>query len=100
MRASKPLTVTLTKQLAERVKARVKSGEYASESEVIREGLRALDRRDSPFIDDLDVWLRMEGPRVVADYEAGRVKTSPMDEAFARIRKKMAARARKSAKRK
>lgn len=45
MRATKPITVTLGK-MQERVDARVKSGEYSSASEVIRAGLRALDREE------------------------------------------------------
>jgi putative addiction module CopG family antidote len=96
-RTGKALTITLTKQMAERVRARVASGQYASESEVIRDGLRLLDRRDTPFVGDIEAWMNAEGARVVKDYEAGRLKTAPADEAFARIRKRMAARRRKPA---
>lgn len=46
MRASKPVTVTLG-DLQDRVEARVKSGSYASVSEVVRAGLRALDREEA-----------------------------------------------------
>jgi len=53
MRATKQLSITLTNELAEMVQARVESGEYASESEVIRDGLRALQHRDKA----LDAWL-------------------------------------------
>ena len=42
--------------MAARVKAKVESGEYASESEVIREGLRALQARDRAIED----WLRRD----------------------------------------
>jgi len=42
--------------MAERVRAKVESGEYASESEVIREGLRALEMHDRA----LEEWLRNE----------------------------------------
>ena len=45
MRAVKPITVTLGK-MQERVDARVESGAYSSASEVIRAGLRALDREE------------------------------------------------------
>ena len=44
-RANKPVSVTLG-ALAERAEARVRSGDYASLSEVVRAGLRALDRED------------------------------------------------------
>jgi len=40
--------------MAQNVRAKVASGDYASESEVIREGLRALQARDRA----LDRWLR------------------------------------------
>jgi putative addiction module CopG family antidote len=66
MRASKPLTVTLTKQLAARVKARVKSGEYASESEVIREGLRALEDQEEA----VKHWLQTEARKRLKEHEA------------------------------
>ena len=45
MRTTRPITVTLG-ELQERVDARVKSGAYSSASEVVRAGLRALDRED------------------------------------------------------
>ncbi|OSZ72801.1 CopG family transcriptional regulator [Sphingomonas sp. IBVSS1] len=50
-RASKPVTVTLG-ELAEPAQARVASGRYASLSEVVRAGLRALDREEAA-LDDL-----------------------------------------------
>lgn len=42
---AKPVTVTLG-ALTERAAARVRSGDYSSLSEVLRAGLRALDRED------------------------------------------------------
>ena len=52
-RTSRPITVTLG-DLQERVEARVKSGAYASASEVIRAAVRALDREEAALND----WLR------------------------------------------
>jgi antitoxin ParD1/3/4 len=46
MRTSKPLTVTLGQQQAS-VDARVASGAYESASEVLRAGLRALEREET-----------------------------------------------------
>ncbi|MEY9109193.1 putative addiction module CopG family antidote [Bradyrhizobium yuanmingense] len=46
MRTSKPIPVTLGPQRAS-LEARLKSGEYASASEVMRSALRALDRQDA-----------------------------------------------------
>jgi antitoxin ParD1/3/4 len=51
-RTSRPITVTLG-DLHERVVARVKSGAYASASEVLRAALRALDREESALADRL-----------------------------------------------
>lgn len=45
MRTTKPISVTLG-ELQKRVEDRVKSGEYASASDVLRAGLRALDREE------------------------------------------------------
>lgn len=47
-RANKPLSVTLG-PLAEAVERRLKDGRYASASEVVRAGLRALDREEELF---------------------------------------------------
>lgn len=63
MRTTKALTITLPEEMARAVKERVASGAYASESEVIREGLRALAAQDAA----VEHWLRTEG---VARYEA------------------------------
>lgn len=46
MRTTQQLSITLPKDMADVVKTKVKTGEYASESEVIRDGLRALLARD------------------------------------------------------
>lgn len=54
MRTTKQMSVTLPHEMADMVRAKVVSGEYASESEVIREGLRALAARDRA----VEAWLR------------------------------------------
>lgn len=46
MRTTRQLSITLPNEMADVVKFKVQAGEYASESEVIREGLRALMARD------------------------------------------------------
>jgi len=56
LRSTRQLSVTLPHEMAERVRAKVESGEYASESEVIRDGLRALEMHDRA----LEEWLRNE----------------------------------------
>ncbi len=63
MRTTQQFSVTLPNDMAAQVRAKVTSGEYASESEVIRDGLRALQARDKA----VDAWLRQD---VVAAYDA------------------------------
>ncbi|MEP6568000.1 MAG: type II toxin-antitoxin system ParD family antitoxin, partial [Mesorhizobium sp.] len=53
MRSTQPLTITLPLEMAQMVKDKVSSGEYATESEVIRDGLRTLAARDAA----VDRWL-------------------------------------------
>jgi antitoxin ParD1/3/4 len=61
-RTSRPITVTLG-DLQEGVEARVKSGAYASASEVMRAALRALDREEAGLSD----WLRERVDEAFAD---------------------------------
>jgi len=68
MRGAEQFSVTLPRELARVVKAKVSTGEYASESEVIRDGLRALLAQDRALED----WLRGE---VVPAYD--RMKADP-----------------------
>lgn len=53
MRSTQQFSITLPLQMANVVKAKVAAGEYATESEVIRDGLRALLARDRA----LESWL-------------------------------------------
>jgi putative addiction module CopG family antidote len=54
MRTTRQMSITLPNELAVAVRAKVASGEYASESEVIRDGLRTLMARDRA----VEHWLR------------------------------------------
>ena len=63
MRTTQSLSITLPHEMAQMVKSKVKSGEYATESEVIRDGLRALAARESA----VEKWLRDE---VLATYDS------------------------------
>jgi putative addiction module CopG family antidote len=56
MRATQQLSITLPNEMADVVKAKVNAGEYASESEVIRDGLRTLIARDRA----VEAWLLNE----------------------------------------
>ena len=68
MRTTQQFSITLPHEMAQRVRAKVESGEYASESEVIRDGLRALEMHDRA----LETWLRED---VAAAYDA--MKAAP-----------------------
>lgn len=54
MRTTRQLSITLPNDMADALRQRVQSGEYASESEVIRDGLRTLFARDQA----IERWLR------------------------------------------
>ena len=56
MRSTQQFSITLPHEMAEAVRAKVASGEYATESEVIRDGLRVLLARDRAVED----WLRKD----------------------------------------
>ena len=71
MRTTQSLSVTLPVEMAKMVKAKVSSGEYATESEVIRDGLRALQARDAA----VEKWLREE---VAPTFEAVNTGSEPL----------------------
>ena len=59
MRTTQQFSITLPNEMADVVKAKVAAGEYATESEVIRDGLRVLMARDRA----VESWLLQEvGP--------------------------------------
>lgn len=68
MRSTQQFSVTLPNEMAEMVRDKVASGEYATESEVIRDGLRALQARDRA----VEHWLRTQ---VVPAHDA--LKSAP-----------------------
>jgi antitoxin ParD1/3/4 len=56
MRSTQQFSITLPNEMAQLVRNKVAAGEYASESEVIRDGLRSLAARDRAVED----WLRLQ----------------------------------------
>jgi len=54
MRSTQQFSITLPNEMASMVRAKVSGGEYATESEVIRDGLRTLAARDKA----IEAWLR------------------------------------------
>ncbi|QYD69653.1 type II toxin-antitoxin system ParD family antitoxin [Paraburkholderia edwinii] len=56
MRSTQQFSITLPNELADLVRSKVASGEYATDSEVVRDGLRTLAARDRV----IETWLREE----------------------------------------
>lgn len=63
MRSTQQLRITLPNDMADAVRAKVAAGEYATEDDVIRDGLRVLLARERAVED----WLRHD---VAAAYDA------------------------------
>ncbi|MDR2032803.1 MAG: type II toxin-antitoxin system ParD family antitoxin [Azoarcus sp.] len=83
MRTTQQLSITLPNKMADAVKAKVQAGEYATESEVIREGLRALMARDRA----VETWLH---DQAASSYDA--LKAEPDRAVTAdRVRARLAA---------
>jgi antitoxin ParD1/3/4 len=76
MRSTQQFSITLPNEMAATVKAKVAAGEYATESEVIREGLRALIERDRA----IEQWLREEVATTYDAMKAGSSKGLSVDD--------------------
>jgi len=77
MRTTRPISVTLG-NLEQSVTRRVNSGAYASASEVVRAGLRALEREEAVLDEIMKAKIQeaLDDPR----------PDVPADEVFARLR--------------
>lgn len=69
MRTTQQFSVTLPLEMANLVKTKVAAGQYATESEVIRDGLRVLIARDRA----VESWLTQE---VAPAYDALKAEPS------------------------
>ncbi|WP_314915545.1 type II toxin-antitoxin system ParD family antitoxin [Pseudomonas helleri] len=81
MRSTQQFSITLPIQMAEAVKAKVAAGEYATESEVIRDGLRALMARDRA----LESWLVGQVAPAYDALKADPSRAASIDEVRARL---------------
>lgn len=81
MRTTRQVSITLPIDMADAIKQRVASGDYASESEVIRDGLRALLARERA----VERWLSTEVVAAYDDLKAHPDHSVPADEARARF---------------
>jgi putative addiction module CopG family antidote len=68
MRTTQQMSITLPNEMADAIRTKVRAGEYATESEVICEGLRALLNRDRA----IESWLQSQ---VLETYDA--IKSDP-----------------------
>jgi len=88
MRTTQQFSITLPNEMADAVKTKVAAGEYATESEVIRDGLRVLMARDRA----MESWLRQE---VAPAYDA--LKADPTRAVtVAQVRARLAAEHKKA----
>jgi antitoxin ParD1/3/4 len=91
MRTTQQFSITLPHDMAVAVEDKIKSGSYASVSEVMRDGVRVLMERDAA----VERWLREEvlaGHRELADPSKG----VPATEILGRVTRRDAPRKRRS----
>ncbi len=82
MRSTQQFSITLPHDMAEAVERKIQSGAYASVSEVMRDGVRALIERDAA----VERWLRDEVMSGHAEYLADPSKVVPAEEVLHRIK--------------
>ncbi|HRD45681.1 MAG TPA: type II toxin-antitoxin system ParD family antitoxin [Caulobacter sp.] len=75
------MSITLPVEMADSVRAKVARGDYASESEVIREGLRALEAQEEA----VEQWLRTEVKTALEDMETHPERAIPAADVRASI---------------
>ncbi|PKP90635.1 MAG: type II toxin-antitoxin system ParD family antitoxin [Alphaproteobacteria bacterium HGW-Alphaproteobacteria-16] len=82
MESTRRIDIELPDELADAVEARVSSGEYASVSAVIEDGLRALAaREDDPAWDaEVEHWLKTEVAATYDRLKAGEERTYSVEE--------------------
>lgn len=81
MRSTQQFSITLPHEMADAVRAKVASGQYATESEVIRDGLRVLLARDSA----VEKWLREDVAAAYDALEADPTRAVSVEEVRARL---------------
>lgn len=86
MRTTQQFSITLPLDMAEVVEGKIKSGGYASVSEVVRDGVRALMERDAA----VERWLREEVVAGHKEYLADLSKGVPADAVLGRIKARRA----------
>ena len=82
MRTTQQFSITLPVDMAEVVEGKIKSGAYASVSEVMRDGVRALLERDAA----VERWLREEVMAGHAEYLANPSSGVAAEDILSRIK--------------
>ena len=82
MRTTQQLSITLPNDMADLIKDKVRSGEYASESEVIRDGIRTLLARDRA----VESWLHSQVGRAYDALKADPTRAVTIDQVRAYLR--------------
>lgn len=83
-RNAEPMTVTVPAAQKAFVEERIRAGRFASASEVVRAGLRALEREEA----HLDEWMRQKVQEALNDPRPA----IPAEDVFAELRARHAAR--------
>jgi putative addiction module CopG family antidote len=86
MRTTQQFSITLPLDMAEAVESKIKSGGYASVSEVVRDGVRALLERDAA----VERWLREEVLVGHKEFLADPSRGVPAEEILNRIKARRA----------
>ncbi len=82
MSTTEKRTISLPSEQAAFIDAKVRSGDFASASEVVRAGLRALKERDEA----VERWLREDVAPVYDAMKADPERALSIDDAFSEIR--------------
>jgi antitoxin ParD1/3/4 len=86
-------TISLSPEQAAFVDAKVASGDYASVSEVIRDGLRIVKARD----DEFEHWLRTKGVEAYDQHMANPSSGVPIEDVLLEVEARLQARITKAA---
>lgn len=81
MRTTRQLSITLPNDMSDALRERVASGAYASESEVVRDGLRALFAQGKA----VESWLRTEVAEAYDELRANPSRAISSDEMRRRL---------------
>lgn len=86
MSALKEMQITLPAELAARVRDKMDTGQYATESELIAQSLAALEDRDA----EIESWLINDVKPAIDQWTADPRRAIPLSEAFANLDKRIA----------